>query len=45
MLSPLNNSKPQWTVLQYSAADNNLYPWMLHDVAEMEQVGSDEFVE
>lgn len=32
---------PKWSVLVYSAADNNLYPYMLHDVAEMERVGSD----
>lgn len=32
----------KWTVLLYSAADNDLRPWMEHDVAEMEQVGGDQ---
>ena len=42
-ISAANNAPPRkWTILQYSAADNNLYPWMQADVAEMERVGSDE---
>ncbi len=41
--SPQQAPPRKWTILQYSAADNNLYPWMLTDVCEMERVGSDEF--
>lgn len=32
----------KWTILLYSAADNNLHPFMTDDVAELEKVGSDE---
>ena len=31
----------KWTILQYSAADNNLYKYLYDDVALMEKVGSD----
>ena len=40
--SPAAASPRAWTVLLYSAADNNLRPYMEHDVAEMERVGSDD---
>ncbi|MEW6278212.1 MAG: clostripain-related cysteine peptidase [Candidatus Eremiobacterota bacterium] len=32
----------KWTILQYSAADNNLQGFMVEDVDEMERVGSDQ---
>ena len=42
MLMPVNTIPPKkWTVLLYSAADNNLHPYMVDDVAELETVGSD----
>lgn len=34
------NGKSKWTVLNYCAADNNLYAYIYDDVASMEQVGS-----
>lgn len=44
-MTTLSASTPQapkkWTVLLYSAADNNLHPYMVDDVAELETVGSD----
>lgn len=33
--------KKKWTVLLYSAADNNLQSYMVDDVKELERVGSD----
>lgn len=30
----------KWTLMHYTAADNNLTPYMVHDVNEMEKVGS-----
>lgn len=33
--------KKKWTILQYSAADNNLKSFMVDDIDEMEKVGSD----
>lgn len=37
----IQNAPKKWTVLLYSAADNNLHPYMVDDVAELETVGSD----
>jgi hypothetical protein len=34
---------PKWTVLVYSAADNNLTPYMMDDIHEIENVGSDSY--
>ena len=36
-------TQPKWTILQYSASDNNLMPYMKQDINEMERVGSDSF--
>lgn len=36
-----NQPAKKWTVLLYSAADNNLHAYMADDVAELETVGSD----
>ena len=42
MLVAMNTIPPKkWTVLLYSAADNNLHPYMVDDVAELETIGSD----
>lgn len=40
-IQPVTPQPKKWTVLLYSAADNNLHPWMVDDVAELETVGSD----
>ena len=37
----IQTAPKKWTVLLYSAADNNLHPYMVDDVAELETVGSD----
>jgi hypothetical protein len=39
----LNNhrsEKPKWTIMHYGAADNDLKPYLLGDMIEMERVGS-----
>ena len=36
-------AQAKWTVLLYSAADNNLTPYMVDDIKECESVGSDSF--
>ncbi len=41
-LPTVPHEKKKWTILQYSAADNNLNAFMLDDIDEMEKVGSDE---
>lgn len=42
LVSSIAQTQPKkWTVLLYSAADNNLHPYMVDDVAELETVGSD----
>lgn len=40
-VGPQDETKKKWTVLLYSAADNNLYVDMVDDVCELEHVGSD----
>lgn len=40
-MNSLNPAAKKWTVLLYSAADNNLHAYMADDVAELETVGSD----
>ncbi|MBN1899712.1 hypothetical protein JW926_00135 [Candidatus Sumerlaeota bacterium] len=40
-LIPFEASSAEWTVLIYLDADNNLEPFGIQDVNEMEQVGSD----
>lgn len=40
-LPAVPQEKKKWTILQYSAADNNLESFMLDDIDEMERVGSD----
>lgn len=40
-LPTVPQEKKKWTILQYSAADNNLESFMLDDIDEMEKVGSD----
>jgi hypothetical protein len=38
-----NETKPKkWTIMHYTAADNNLTEFMVHDVNEMEVIGSTE---
>ncbi|NDD30553.1 MAG: hypothetical protein EB084_20020 [Proteobacteria bacterium] len=41
--SPAQPTQAKWTVLLYSAADNNLKSYMLDDVNEIEGVGSDSY--
>lgn len=37
--------KAKWTVLNYCAADNNLYPFIYDDAASMERIGSNNSVQ
>ena len=37
-----NPSTHKWTILHYSAGDNNLRSYLVDDVDEMERVGSDD---
>lgn len=36
-------TQAKWTILVYSAADNNLTPYMVDDIKEIETVGSDAY--
>lgn len=41
--TPSNAALPKWTVLVYSAADNNLKSYMLDDIREIEAVPADSY--
>ncbi len=41
---PVDESLPEWTIMVYLAGDNNLEPWALKDLNEMELAGSSDEV-
>lgn len=43
--APASYPKAKWTVLNYCAADNNLYPYIYDDAASMEKTGSNNSVQ